>query len=76
MRASSDWVVHSEPWAALLTSVGIRRHPESGSGSLLPCVHRQGDNMALKDLIVLTPQAEDAGTNNFSKVTLIYPSIK
>lgn len=32
--------------------------------------------MALKDLIVLTDQAEEAGTNHFSKVMLIHASSK
>lgn len=71
-----DWVVGSETRPALLTSVGIGRHLEAGSGSLPPCAHRLGGNVALKDLMVLTDQAEEAGTNHFSKVILIYTSSK
>lgn len=38
--------------------------------------HRLGNNVALKDLIVLTDQAEEASINHFSKVMLIYTSSK
>ena len=67
-------MVGSETRPALLASVGIGQHPEAGSGSLLPCAHRLGDNVALKDHIVLTDQAEEAGINHSSKAMLIYTS--
>lgn len=38
--------------------------------------HRLGNNVALKDLIVLTDQAEEASINHFSKVMQIYTSSK